>query len=159
MYDPFEQEHQETTPAPLQPPTEQPEVVNSYTATPYDRYTAEHGNPVHQYYTPPQPKAKEKRTVSLASAVVCSAVDSVVCSLLVVLVMVYGMGLGSMLQSAPAEQTSPPQNDSTNTTNIVVSIDKNFSIKSTSYNTCRTNPNQTTKVKIIICIIICKKFI
>ncbi|MBQ6818111.1 MAG: trypsin-like peptidase domain-containing protein [Clostridia bacterium] len=124
MFEPFDSQEQpvETNPqAPQVPPPDEQEV-KSYTATPYDRYTANHTDPAYQYSAiQAAPQKKEKKTVSLASAVISSAVVSVVCSLLVVLVMVYGMGLGSMLQSAPpVESTVSQSGDPTNTTNIVV---------------------------------------
>ena len=78
----YEQQNQESTPAPQEP------VVQSYTAPPHDRYTPY--NHEQGAFTPPTPapKKKEGKQVPFSTAVVASAVVSVVSSLLVLLIIV-----------------------------------------------------------------------
>lgn len=102
--------------------TEEPQV-QSYTAPPYDHYNALNHEP--NYYTPtpaPAPKKKEAKSVPFTTAVIASVVVSVISSLLVLLMMVYGMKVGDMFTSNQGETittSSVPTGDS-NTTNIVV---------------------------------------
>ncbi len=116
---PYEQQNQEPAPAPREP------VVQSYTAPPHDRYTPynhEQGS-----FTSPvtTPKKKEGKQVPFSTAVVASAVVSVVSSLLVLLIMLYGVKVSDMLiknEDTPITSStpSPSSEGNNNTTNIVV---------------------------------------
>jgi serine protease Do len=90
--------------------------VNSYTPSAYDRHhvNTPHGQPL--YST--TPKQKKTKTVPLSTAILSSVAVSVIASILVVLVMVYGMGLGSLLKN-DGNGSQPPQKGNA-TTNIVV---------------------------------------
>ena len=113
---PYEQQNQEQTPAPCDP------VVQSYTAPPHDRYTP-YNHEQGAFTPPPAPKKKETKTVPFSTAVVASVVVSVISSLLVMLIMLYGVRVSDMLpQNDDTPLTSSPTTSSgtNNTTNIVV---------------------------------------
>ncbi|MBR3844942.1 MAG: trypsin-like peptidase domain-containing protein [Clostridia bacterium] len=114
--------HPEENTLPVSQAEEQPEQpqVQSYTAPPYDRYSVANHQP--SYYQPATPpKKKEGKSVPFSTAVIASVVVSVFSSLLVLLVMLYGMKMGDVLTGdQPQTITSTPSDNGNNTTNIVV---------------------------------------
>ena len=115
---PYEQQNQESAPAPQEP------VVQSYTAPPPDRYTPYNHEQGTLSSPAPTPQKKEGKTVPFSTAVVASAVVSVVSSLLVLLVMLYGVKVSDMLtkneENSPISSPTTASSNGTNTTNIVV---------------------------------------